>query len=123
MDDEFVAFGNGAVGEWKISDNGQVVNITGGGDCGYVGPKRMQEDGFCGPAGGWHLKLKRIVDQVWFCATYKTGCCCCLYVALTHFLIIIINRIYILLGSCLFSVLPRTRFVLSTTLGGCLYMS
>jgi hypothetical protein len=65
VDDKWEHTGVDSAGTWEFSDKNQVVKIRGGGNCGMAAPRRAVEQGTCGPAGGWHLKLKRIVEEVW----------------------------------------------------------
>jgi hypothetical protein len=68
VDDEWAHTGVDSAGAWEFSEKNQVVKIRGGGNCGMAAPRRAVEQGTCGPAGGWHLKLKRIVDVVPACS-------------------------------------------------------
>jgi hypothetical protein len=71
VDDEWAHTGVDSAGTWEFSAKNQVVKIRGGGNCGMAAPRRAVEQGTCGPAGGWHLKLKRIVDEVWLGSTSR----------------------------------------------------
>jgi hypothetical protein len=62
VDDQWVTSGYMAAGRANLSANNQIVDIVGGGYCGWHIPKDAQNAGAEGEGakGGWHLKLKVI---------------------------------------------------------------
>jgi hypothetical protein len=59
IDDSFAFGGWIAAGNAAVSSNGQVVNIRGGGYCGWMVPNRANQAGEeAASRGGWFLKLK-----------------------------------------------------------------
>jgi hypothetical protein len=61
VDDNFATAGWQAAGRIVVSNNNQVVEIYGGGYCGWTVPERANQKGEeAASAGGWFLKLKHI---------------------------------------------------------------
>ena len=59
VDDNFAYSGAAPAGTISVSNGGQIVNLTGGGACGWASPVSTHGEGQS-VQGGWYLKLKLI---------------------------------------------------------------
>lgn len=60
VNDTFTAGGYLPAGTATCSSNDQVVDIIGGGSCGWMVPTKANAQGDAASTGGWYLKLKLV---------------------------------------------------------------
>lgn len=58
VDQVFTHNGSKSAGSATVRENGQVVILRAGGQCGYMAPQECGKTEACSHAGGWYLQLK-----------------------------------------------------------------